>query len=282
MKNNDIIDIAVYIVLSISLMSITISVTALISYEALLSVTPALMFIPLISTIITNKLFLKRDLSEFGINIRKFDIRYIILALLYPFMILVISLPIAYIMGIKIDLSLSGLFNTLAQASQISGIPYETIIVLFMIQLIIAPFFNMIFAFGEEAGWRGYLLTRLEEEFGTKQAIILSGFIWGLWHWPLILAIGYNYTYETRYYGAILFVISTIMAGVFLSWLRIKTSNVIMPSLAHGSFNAYINIGSYLLITDPLIGYPAGVIPIIAETVIAVILWIFLFIKTIK
>lgn len=272
---NKIIDIVVYIVLSIALMSIIISITVLISYELLLYALPALMFIPLISTIITNKLLLKRSLSEFGINIRKFYIRYIVIALLYPFMIIGISIPIAYVIGIEIDFSFSELFNTLVQISQTSGLPYQTVIILFTIQLITAPFFNMIFAFGEEAGWRGYLLTRLEEEFGTEQAIILSGFVWGLWHWPLILAIGYNYTYEARYYGAILFVISTIMIGVFLSWLRIKTDSVIMPSLAHGAFNAYVNLGSYLLLIGPLMGYPAGVIPIIAETIIAVILWIY-------
>jgi len=44
----------------------------------------------------------------------------------------------------------------------------------------------MIFTFGEEFGWRGYLLPRLAPLGGISAAII-TGVIWGLWHTPVIV-----------------------------------------------------------------------------------------------
>jgi membrane protease YdiL (CAAX protease family) len=38
---------------------------------------------------------------------------------------------------------------------------------------------------GEEPGWRGYLLPRLQKRFTTGRTIWLLGFIWAVWHYPL-------------------------------------------------------------------------------------------------
>jgi membrane protease YdiL (CAAX protease family) len=53
------------------------------------------------------------------------------------------------------------------------------------------PAVNGLFAFGEELGWRGYLLPKLMP-LGKWKAYVLVGIIWGLWHGPLVLA-GFNY-----------------------------------------------------------------------------------------
>jgi membrane protease YdiL (CAAX protease family) len=50
---------------------------------------------------------------------------------------------------------------------------------------------NTIAAFGEELGWRGFLLKELAP-LGFWRASLVIGIIWGVWHWPLI-AHGYNY-----------------------------------------------------------------------------------------
>jgi membrane protease YdiL (CAAX protease family) len=44
-----------------------------------------------------------------------------------------------------------------------------------------------LFTFGEEYGWRGYLLPRLLP-LGEIRASVLIGVIWGVWHLPLLLA----------------------------------------------------------------------------------------------
>jgi membrane protease YdiL (CAAX protease family) len=86
------------------------------------------------------------------------------------------------------------------------------------IALTIAPFVNSILAFGEEFGWRGYLLPRLVALVGRRPALVVTGIVWGVWHWPLIL-MGYEYGLDypgAPWLGLALFCIFTVAAGVLL------------------------------------------------------------------
>ena len=38
---------------------------------------------------------------------------------------------------------------------------------------------------GEEPGWRGYLLPRLQAQFTPVRSIWLLGLAWAVWHYPL-------------------------------------------------------------------------------------------------
>jgi uncharacterized protein len=38
---------------------------------------------------------------------------------------------------------------------------------------------------GEEPGWRGYLLPRLQERFSPVRSVWLLGLAWAVWHYPL-------------------------------------------------------------------------------------------------
>ena len=66
--------------------------------------------------------------------------------------------------------------------------------------VILAPAINMFPALGEEVGWRGYMMPRLKERFGLLNGRLLGGVVWGVWHWPLMLLVGYEY--GTNYLGA--------------------------------------------------------------------------------
>ena len=262
MRGN-LIDIIVYSVLSVGIMT-AINLAIFLYFPALFQVIlPLLMFIPLLSVIITNFLISKRSLSSYGFVKGVVSVKYIVLAIVYPFIIICFAIPFAYVLGIGIDFTFSRFYAYIAEIASIANIPYELALQLFMINAIIAPAINIFFAFGEEAGWRGFLLTRLEEEFDRTTAIILSGLIWGVWHWPLILLFGYDYTYDTRFLGAFLFLVFTVILGAFFSWLRFKTGSVLIPSLAHGTFNAYIGFGTFLFETERIMGFPAGLLSIL-------------------
>lgn len=110
-----------------------------------------------------------------------------------------------------------------------------------LLSIPVASALTAIAAFGEELGWRGFLLPTLRP-LGTWPALLLSGAIWGPWHAPLIL-LGYNYgLYDIR--GVVLMTITTTIAGVLFGWFRMRTGLVYPSSFAHGSLNG--SAGSFV------------------------------------
>jgi len=93
---------------------------------------------------------------------------------------------------------------------------------------------NLIPTFGEEFGWRGYLLMRLMP-LGTGRALVLSGAIWGVWHAPIILQ-GHNYPDHPQL-GAVLMVGFCVLLGVVLGWLRLASGSVFAATVGHASIN---------------------------------------------
>ncbi len=49
---------------------------------------------------------------------------------------------------------------------------------------------TLIPGFGEEFGWRAYLLPRLARRYSLRKALLLHGFIWWAWHIPALFKIG--------------------------------------------------------------------------------------------
>ena len=111
---------------------------------------------------------------------------------------------------------------------------------------------NMFFGAGEEAGWRGFLYPQLKEKYGRKKGWLLGGMIWGMWHWPLIWLIGYEYGTEYPGFpivGMLLFCVITIALGILCDWLYEKSGIIWIPALFHGAFNAAATIP--MAVCDP-------------------------------
>jgi uncharacterized protein len=111
----------------------------------------------------------------------------------------------------------------------------QTIVLLHLVSLLIAPLFNAIFTFGEEWGWRGFLLPKLLP-LGQWQALALTGPLWGLCYAPVTL-LGYDYSFHPRL-GVILMTIFCLVFGTLLGWLRLATGSVWPSVIAHGALNA--------------------------------------------
>lgn len=146
----------------------------------------------------------------------------------------------------QFDLSAGGYFASLGEQgvpqAELERIGTKTLLLVQIASsLIYAPFLNMLFAVGEEAGWRGALYPMLKERAGAAKGRLFGGLIWGVWHWPVMILAGYNY--GTGYWGApvtgpLLFCFVTFCLGVLFDWLYEKTRCIWIPALAHGAYNA--------------------------------------------
>jgi uncharacterized protein len=114
-------------------------------------------------------------------------------------------------------------------------------------------------AIGEEYGWRGYLLPRLLP-LGTIPATLLTGFVWGLWHLPL-LAAGLNYPGQPMLLAIVVFVFSTSMLSFLFTGLYLfSRGSVAIAAVAHGALNALSELtsGEHIDAGNPLITQPFG------------------------
>jgi membrane protease YdiL (CAAX protease family) len=130
-----------------------------------------------------------------------------------------------------------------------AGTPMPPVEVLVAVQLafglLLAPFINVLFALGEELGWRGFLLPKLMP-LGQWKAILISGAIWGVWHAPTTLLHGYNFP-QHPYLGVLVMAIGCTLLGVIISWLYLNTRSPWVAALAHGAFNASPGLAIFFL-----------------------------------
>src|SRR5947209_11465930 len=90
---------------------------------------------------------------------------------------------------------------------------------------------------GEEPGWRGFALPRLQEHYGPLRGSLLLGLLWGLWHLPLFLTT-WEKPYESTL-GLLLFLVQTISLAVVLTWLFNHTcGSIFLAMLCHSAYGA--------------------------------------------
>ncbi|MHC4648158.1 MAG: CPBP family glutamic-type intramembrane protease [Planctomycetota bacterium] len=128
---------------------------------------------------------------------------------------------------------------------------------------------NAFIAFGEELGWRG-LLHHEWKNMGFWKSSSLIGFVWGIWHAPLVLQ-GHNYP-QHSVIGVFLMIIWCVLISPTFSYIRIRSNSVIAVSILHGTFNGtgiiaimMLNGGSDLLIGPTGL---AGVIVLVLTNII--------------
>jgi uncharacterized protein len=110
----------------------------------------------------------------------------------------------------------------------------------FLLIIIVGPIFNMIAAIGEEIGWRGFLVPELTKLTGYTGASLISGLIWAIWHYPIILLADYNDPATPRWYSLVCFTVMIVGISFALSWIRLKSGSLWTAAVFHGSHNCYI------------------------------------------
>jgi uncharacterized protein len=160
---------------------------------------------------------------------------------------------------------------TALAAPQISG--SATLLVLdilagFVISTVLALF--------EEVGWRGYMLPRMKG-FGLVSAMLIVGFLHGVWHMPILLTTDYYHSTGNPWIVAPLFLVTLTLAGIFYGFLRIWTDSVWPVAIAHAAANTAWNVSSKVSVTKSpavleYVGGESGVIMIGGLVIISIVL----------
>lgn len=72
---------------------------------------------------------------------------------------------------------------------------------------------------GEEFGWRGYALDRLQRRYGWLASSIVLGLVWGVWHYPLSLMPSTTQSSTPQW----VFLLSTTSLAVIMTWIYNRT-----------------------------------------------------------
>jgi uncharacterized protein len=107
-----------------------------------------------------------------------------------------------------------------------------------LLLLVVGTPLSAVLAFGEEYGWRGYLLPKLLP-LGEVKAAIIVGLIWGPWHLPLLL-VGLNFQGKNPWAVLGVMTASTIALSLLFTRLFVAAGgSVIVLALMHGSLNSF-------------------------------------------
>jgi len=182
-----------------------------------------LMWSPGVSAIITSLIF-QKSIRPIGWKWGK--TRYQVLSIFLPIVYAVVSYSVIWLVGwgrINKDFSID-----------------------FVQFLTIGIFLSLLFALGEEIGWRGYLVPRLSKVTGFTSTCLISGVIWSVWHFPLIIFSGYHGGTSVLY-SLICFTIMVTGISFAYAWIRLISGSVWTGMFLHAMHNHFVQ--SYF---DPL------------------------------
>uniref|UniRef100_UPI00404A2147 CPBP family intramembrane glutamic endopeptidase n=1 Tax=Fulvivirga sp. TaxID=1931237 RepID=UPI00404A2147 len=130
--------------------------------------------------------------------------------LIFPLFLLVLTVLLVQLKAYKLDFSQFSIVN---------------LIILLPVNIVLGG------ALGEEIGWRGYLLKKLQLRYSDFYSSLIVGLVWSAWHLPLFL----TKTYENpmlQYFAIVI-----LMSFVF-TFISNRSPESIWPVvMLHASFN---------------------------------------------
>lgn len=204
-----------------------------------------IMFMPMVSTIIVQKVIYKEPLMQpLGISFQ-FN-RWWLVAWLFPPLFAFAAMGVGLLMpGVSYSPEMTNFYEWLKGFTtpehlevireELAAIPIHLFWILLIQGLVAGITVNAVLAFGEELGWQGFLLRELSQMKLWKASAII-GLVWGIWHAPLVLQ-GHNYP-EHPVAGVFMMMLFNLLLAPIFSYIRIKSKSVIAAGIIHGSLNS--------------------------------------------
>ena len=204
----------------------------------------AYMFVPMLIAILVQKLVKHEEVIKplqvsFKLN------RWFLVAWLLPPLLALGAMGVSLLFpGVQYSPDMAGVFDIFGQnlspeqaaqmRAQLEALPISYFWIALIQGLIAGISVNAVAAFGEELGWRGFLLREFRD-LGFWKASLLIGLIWGIWHAPVILQ-GHNYP-QHPLAGVGMMVIWCMLLTPIIAYVRVKARSVIAAAIMHGTLN---------------------------------------------
>ena len=94
-------------------------------------------------------------------------------------------------------------------------------------------------ALGEEIGWRGFLVPELARRFSFTVTALVSGLVWALWHYPILIFADYNAGTAT-WYALTCFTLMVVAGAFIYAWMRLKSGSLWTGVFLHASHNLFV------------------------------------------
>jgi membrane protease YdiL (CAAX protease family) len=203
-----------------------------------------LMFMPMISVILVQKVIYKEPLAKpLGISFKLN--RWWLVAWLLPPLVALATIGVSLLIpGVSYSPEMIGFFERFEgimppeqleqMKEQLAAFPIHIFWISLVQGLTAGITVNAIVAFGEELGWRGFLLRELSH-MGFWRSSAIIGLVWGVWHFPIILQ-GHNYP-QHPVAGVFMMILFCLLLSPIFSYITLKSKSVLAAAIAHGSLN---------------------------------------------
>lgn len=143
-----------------------------------------------------------------------------------------------------------------------SNLPFAYVLGLLFVQLLRS-------GFGEEPGWRGFLLPRLKTRFEGENYIWALGLIWSIWHWPIVIIRTMSMLQDVTLPQMVITIIMSLAGNAMsligltyiYTWLYNKTQSVFLSIVFHAFSNIFVFWLSSFLAAPQAAGIAIALMP---------------------
>ena len=144
-------------------------------------------------------------------------------------------------------------------------------------------FVTLIPGFGEEFGWRGYMLPRLAQRYGARKGVLVHGVIWWAWHLPVLIAGAAAYGSGPLWSGGpdasvavtvvvllAIGLIPTVLHAVVFAYIWSRSGSLAVVTVYHAAYDGMRDSLATTIGLGPIAGLWSGLMLLIPG---AVLLW---------
>lgn len=187
-----------------------------------------------------------------SISVREGKWKYYVLAILLPWIYFEMGYALMLLLSPK---AFDPVYPTVLEMTD----QEQSLIFLQPLMMLLNGVIGSFAAFGEEAGWRGYMMPKMIKLWGMKKAVIIGGILWGIWHWPLTY-VGHNFGRDYFGYpftGFAAMCLICIFMGMILTYVTYKSESIWPAVFLHAVNNASPSILQYFTNANRISGWKA-------------------------